>query len=101
MVCFELISGLEPHAHNDPMRFANLVAYQEFRPSVPDKFMETFWQELLEKSWAGDAALRPSFAELLETIEEAQGRTTQPLHAPVVQRRAVAELPRDLAGEYV
>lgn len=36
MVLYELLSGVEPHRGHEAMKFANMVCFDGFRPSLPE-----------------------------------------------------------------
>jgi serine/threonine protein kinase len=99
MVCYELISGKEPHAKIDPMRFANQVAYQDHRPAMPGKFAGTYWEEMINSCWVCAPRERPTFAELLNRIQDAQqGKSRLSLHPPRVIQTSERGLPQDMNG---
>eukprot|EP01117_Protostelium_nocturnum_P016504 TRINITY_DN6541_c0_g1_i1.p1 TRINITY_DN6541_c0_g1~~TRINITY_DN6541_c0_g1_i1.p1 ORF type:complete len:754 (-),score=232.36 TRINITY_DN6541_c0_g1_i1:129-2390(-) len=66
MVLYELLSGEEPHKGREPLRFANMVAFEDFRPPLPD--VPGFWMDLITKCWSVDPDKRPSFKDLLKEL---------------------------------
>lgn len=62
IVLYELTTGKDPHHDLEPQKFANMVAYENYRPPIPET---NRWTKLIGKCWDQDASVRPSFKEIL------------------------------------
>jgi len=66
MVVYELVSGQEPQKEIQPLKFANMVAHEGYRPPMPA--CSPKWQNLITTCWDSDPTKRPTFKELLTTV---------------------------------
>eukprot|EP01119_Soliformovum_irregulare_P002835 TRINITY_DN13093_c0_g1_i1.p1 TRINITY_DN13093_c0_g1~~TRINITY_DN13093_c0_g1_i1.p1 ORF type:complete len:675 (+),score=159.41 TRINITY_DN13093_c0_g1_i1:188-2212(+) len=66
IVLYELISGSEPHKGVQALKFANMVAYEGYRPTVP---AGNRWESTITQCLQEEPASRPSFKELLDQYQ--------------------------------
>jgi serine/threonine protein kinase len=67
MVLYELVSGFEPHKGILPLKFAGLMAYEDYRPNLPP--ITEKWENLITTCWQKDPCKRSSFKVLLTEIK--------------------------------
>lgn len=69
MVVWFLFAGKQPdEGFASALRMANMVAHKDYRPALPDGMPES-WRMLVRACWSPQPSSRPSFRELLRTIE--------------------------------
>jgi len=68
MVLYEMVSGFEPHKDLQPMKYANMVAYENHRPQLPPSCPEK-WEKLVKACWSGEREKRPTFKQMLKEIQ--------------------------------
>eukprot|EP01087_Luapelamoeba_hula_P016560 TRINITY_DN5098_c1_g1_i1.p1 TRINITY_DN5098_c1_g1~~TRINITY_DN5098_c1_g1_i1.p1 ORF type:complete len:1182 (+),score=164.99 TRINITY_DN5098_c1_g1_i1:699-4244(+) len=69
MLVWFIFSGQSPDAVITPLKLANMVAHQGYRPSFPEGTPE-FWQKLISACWDVNADTRPTFTELLRSVHQ-------------------------------
>lgn len=52
---------------------ANLVAYKQHRPTMPER-IPPFWRTLIEQCWAQAPESRPTFAQIIASIQDFKQR---------------------------
>jgi len=67
MVVYELVSGFDPHKGLQPLKFANMVAYENYRPNIPACAPK--WERLITWCWAANPQDRPTFKQLLDDLQ--------------------------------
>jgi len=72
---YEMFTGRVPHDCMEPMKFANAVAYQHFRPHIPDT-VPPEWRLLIQACWHEKPVERPSFESILASIESFPSAST-------------------------
>lgn len=70
MIVYELLSGIDPTRKIPALKFANMVAYENYRPSIPP--CTTRWEKLISACWHPEASMRPSFKNLLNEIQQSE-----------------------------
>ena len=68
MVVYELVSGFEPHQGFEPLKFVNMVAYENYRPPLP-KNCSVQWEKVITLCWNKDINMRPTFKKLLTELQ--------------------------------
>jgi hypothetical protein len=81
MVVYELVSGFEPHKVEksvflcvinikglDPLKYANMVAYENYRPPLPQN-CSAQWEKLILSCWSQKPEQRPTFKKLLTDLQ--------------------------------
>ncbi|PRP84750.1 hypothetical protein PROFUN_07852 [Planoprotostelium fungivorum] len=66
MVLYEMLSGVEPHRGHEAMKFANMVSFDGYRPSLPE--ISEQWNGMIERCWDTIPDQRPSFRDLLQEL---------------------------------
>lgn len=69
MILFNMLDGQAPWPDLDGMRAVTLAALENARPAVP-RHWDAKLAELLRASWHEEPRTRPSFAAVLETLNE-------------------------------
>jgi serine/threonine protein kinase len=70
MVVYEMISGFEPHKDLQPLKYANMVAYENYRPNLPP--CSERWERIITSCWQANREARPSFKQLLQDLQVAE-----------------------------
>ncbi|ELR24935.1 protein kinase domain containing protein [Acanthamoeba castellanii str. Neff] len=69
-----LFSGNQPeHEVGSPLKMANLVAYKQHRPTMPER-IPPFWRTLIAQCWAHTPESRPTFAQIIASIQDFKQR---------------------------
>ncbi|PHT94030.1 hypothetical protein T459_01912 [Capsicum annuum] len=69
MILYEMLEGDPPLSHYEPCEAAKFVA-EGHRPMFKVKGLTPELKELVEECWAKDVNKRPSFLEILKTLEK-------------------------------
>jgi hypothetical protein len=56
-----------------PLKMANLVAYKQHRPTMPER-IPPFWRTLIAQCWAQTPESRPTFAQIIASIQDFKQR---------------------------
>ncbi|TMW55128.1 hypothetical protein Poli38472_013890 [Pythium oligandrum] len=71
IVLWELFCFKKPYLDQDPINLAYMVAHEELRPELPDHIPDTLLR-LMKQCWEDNPTQRPSFASIIQGIEEAK-----------------------------
>ncbi|KAM3265012.1 hypothetical protein P3L10_002006 [Capsicum annuum] len=79
MILYEMLEGDPPLSHYEPYEAAKFVA-EGHRPMFKVKGLTPELKELVEECWAKDVNKRPSFLEILKTLEKIKQVLTSDNH---------------------
>lgn len=70
VILYEMIEGVHPFHPRPPEEAVKLMCLEGKRPPLKKvKHYPSELKELIEQCWSGDAALRPSFAEIILRLD--------------------------------
>eukprot|EP01125_Pyxidicula_operculata_P020687 TRINITY_DN769_c0_g1_i1.p1 TRINITY_DN769_c0_g1~~TRINITY_DN769_c0_g1_i1.p1 ORF type:complete len:168 (+),score=22.48 TRINITY_DN769_c0_g1_i1:359-862(+) len=67
ILLFNMVSGEKANNGTEPLKFAHMVAHDNYRPIIPD-VVSPFYKELITQCWNAKPDQRPSFSAVLEHL---------------------------------
>eukprot|EP01114_Cavostelium_apophysatum_P003938 TRINITY_DN1406_c0_g3_i2.p1 TRINITY_DN1406_c0_g3~~TRINITY_DN1406_c0_g3_i2.p1 ORF type:complete len:326 (-),score=113.24 TRINITY_DN1406_c0_g3_i2:180-1157(-) len=68
-IVYELVTGSEPQKGTPPLKFANMVAYEDFRPEIPEAVLPKY-RQLITDCWTAAPSHRPKFKNILSDLQQ-------------------------------